>query len=101
MFLIPWTVVSFVAGDVRTGALLACIYVGTIVIRQIFEPRIVGKNLGLYPLATMIAMYAGYQALGVLGLLGGPVMLNILKVVLEADNAVEAPLPVTVTEGEN
>jgi hypothetical protein len=58
------------------------------VIRQIFEPRIVGKNLGLYPLATMIAMYAGYRMMGALGLLGGPVLLNIVKVVLEADRGV-------------
>ena len=85
LFLIPWSIISFVLGDVFTGIIMASVYVGTIVIRQIFEPRIVGKNLGLYPLATMVAMYAGYQTLGFLGLLGGPIMLNVLKVVLEAD----------------
>ena len=64
---------------------LMAVYVGTVLIRQIFEPRIVGANLGLYPLATMIAMFAGLQLFGVLGLLGGPILLNLLKVVLEAD----------------
>ena len=38
----------------------------------------------------MIAMYAGYRMLGFLGLLAGPVLLNILKVVLEADEAARA-----------
>lgn len=88
LFLIPWSILGFVFGDVPLGIFMACIYVGTVVVRQVFEPRIVGKNLGLYPLATMIAMYAGYQALGVLGLLGGPILLNVTKVVLEADKTV-------------
>ena len=70
------------------GALAACLYVGTVVIRQVLEPRIVGHNLGLYPLATMAAMYAGYRLLGFLGLLAGPVLLNVIVVVLEADDPV-------------
>ena len=90
LFLIPWSIVSFVLGDVQLGLIMALTYVGTIVVRQVFEPRIVGKNLGLYPLATMIAMFAGYRALGFIGLLGGPVMLNVIKVVLEADRVVNA-----------
>jgi sporulation integral membrane protein YtvI len=99
LFLISWSVLSFVMGDVHTGVLMAGIYIGTIVIRQLFEPRIVGKNLGLYPLATMIAMYAGYKAFGFLGLIGGPVMLNLLKVVLEADHYGEGRTPSSATKG--
>jgi len=86
LFLIPMTILSFVLGDVGMGVFAACIYVGTIIIRQVFEPRIVGKQLGLYPLATMIAMYAGYRMLGFLGLLGGPILLNLVKVVLAASH---------------
>ena len=93
LFLIPWSVVGFVVGDVRTGLIMACTYVGMVAIRQIVEPRVVGKNLGLYPLATMMAMYAGYQSLGVLGLLGGPVMLNVIKVVLAADKETDDSAP--------
>lgn len=85
LFLIPWSIVSLVLGNYGLGIFLALVYLGTIIIRQICEPRIVGANLGLYPLATMIAMFAGYQLFGFLGLLAGPVLLNLLKVVLEAD----------------
>ena len=85
LFLIPWSIAAFVAGNAGTGVLAACLYVGTVVIRQVLEPRIVGHNLGLYPLATMAAMYAGYRLLGFLGLLAGPVLLNVIVVVLEAD----------------
>ncbi len=92
LFFIPWSICGFIFGDISIGIFMACMYIGTIIIRQIFEPRIVGKNLGLYPLATMIAMYAGYRAFGVFGLLAGPVLLNILKVVLEADATAQEKL---------
>ena len=86
LFLIPWSLFELILGNYATGIFLAAVYVGTIVIRQISEPRIVGANLGLYPLATMVAIFAGYRLFGFLGLLGGPILLNLLKVVLEADD---------------
>ena len=102
------SILSFVLGDFALGIFAACVYVGTIIIRQVFEPRIVGKQLGLYPLATMIAMCAGYRMFGLLGLLGGPILLNLVKVVLAADRgsvpdptspAAEPPIP--TPEAEN
>ncbi|HNW86980.1 MAG TPA: sporulation integral membrane protein YtvI [Candidatus Limiplasma sp.] len=86
LFLIPWSILELILSHYPMGIFLALVYVGTIVIRQISEPRIVGANLGLYPLATMIAMFAGYQLMGFLGLLAGPILLNLIKVVLEADD---------------
>lgn len=86
LFLIPWALWGFVSGDMTTGVGMALLYLATIVVRQIFEPRIVGKNLGLYPLATMMAIFAGYQVMGFMGMLAGPVILNICRVVLEADH---------------
>lgn len=92
LFLIPWSVIGFVTGDTATGIGMALLYLAVVVARQIAEPRIVGKNLGLYPLATMMVMFAGLQITGnVLGLLLGPILLNLLKVVLRADSQAEEP----------
>ena len=92
LFLIPWSVIGFVTGDTTTGIGMALLYLAVVVVRQIAEPRIVGKNLGLYPLATMMVMFAGLQITGnVLGLLLGPILLNLLKVVLRADSGTEVP----------
>lgn len=87
-FLIPWSLLSFLSGQNGLGLLLLCLYAGAVIIRQVLEPRIVGRQLGLYPLATMLAMYAGYRLLGLAGLLAGPVMLNLSKAVLDADRVV-------------
>ena len=69
-------------------------YILTIVTRQIVEPRVVSVQLGLYPLVTMAAMYAGLRVMGFLGMLVGPVLVLILKAALSqpADPSVkEAP----------
>ena len=93
LFLIPWSLLSFIGGSTGMGVFMACAYVGVIVIRQIAEPRIVGRQLGLYPLLTMMAMYVGYRLTGFLGLLLGPVLLQVMKAVLEADAAAQSVSP--------
>lgn len=84
VFLIPWSLISFLFGNTARGVFLACSYLGVALVRQVLEPRIVGKNLGLYPLLTMAAMYAGYRAIGFFGLLLGPLVLNVIKASLAA-----------------
>ena len=83
LFLVPWSLLSFIGGNNATGILMAAAYMGTVVIRQVLEPRIVGRQLGLYPLVTMAAMYAGFRLFGVTGLIGGPVLMGILRAVLK------------------
>ena len=41
----------------------------------------------------MMAMYAGYRLTGFLGLLLGPVLLQVMKAVLEADAAAQSVSP--------
>ncbi len=82
LFLVPWSILSFIGGNSANGILMAAAYIGTVVIRQVLEPRIVGRQLGLHPLVTMAAMYAGFRLFGVLGLLGGPVLMSVLRAVL-------------------
>ena len=50
----------------------------TSAIRNTLEPKIVGKQIGLHPLATLVAMFVGLELLGLVGLVGFPVTLAIL-----------------------
>ncbi len=85
LFLNSWAIVSLIIGDYYTAIGLFVIYIITITVRQIIEPRIVGKQLGLYPLVTMLSMFIGYKSIGTLGLIAGPLVANICKVTLDAD----------------
>ena len=41
-------------------------------IREVMEPRIMGKKAGLSPLCGMITIYAGYKLFGISGVITGP-----------------------------
>lgn len=70
--LVPWSLVSFLRGDhVRAFALLG-IYGAATLIRTVLEPRLVGRHLGLDPLVTLFALYAGYKIAGLPGMLLAP-----------------------------
>ena len=86
LYLIPMSIIYFIMGDIATGIFMFLMYIGVIIIRQICEPKIVGINLGLYPLATMIAMFVGFSSIGFLGMLLGPVMLNLISVIIKIDS---------------
>jgi len=48
---------------------LVVLYVIITVVRQLLEPKVVSKQIGIHPIITLIAMYTGYKAIGILGML--------------------------------
>ena len=80
-----WAIIELLFADYTSALGLFVIYLTCVIVRQTIEPRVVGKQLGLYPLVTMMSMFAGFQMIGVLGLIAGPVVANICRVVLDAD----------------
>ncbi|MBR3196265.1 MAG: sporulation integral membrane protein YtvI [Clostridia bacterium] len=79
ILLIPWAIVDLVVGNIRTGLLLLVLYIIITVIRNIVEPRIVGENVDLPPIVTLLAMVVGMYLFGFLGLFGLPICLAIIK----------------------
>ena len=72
--LIPWGVWSFAVGRTPFGIGLLVLFAFHTVFRQIIEPKIVGKNLGVHPLLTLLFIYVGYSVFGIAGLLLVPVL---------------------------
>ena len=77
LFLLPWSVWGFLSGDTFLGWGMLLLYGAVVLVRQIVEPRIVGRSLGLHPLATMMSMFIGLQLTGFAGLLLGPLLLTL------------------------
>ncbi len=67
--LIPWGVISLCLGDYRLGVGLLILYGLCTLLRQLLEPRFVGRGLGLHPLVSLLSMYAGLRLFGVIGML--------------------------------
>lgn len=77
--LIPWGLIAFVQGNTVLGTGLLVLYGGAALLRTALEPRLLGKQIGMDPLLTLLAIYAGYRFFGVLGMLLFPLGAVLLK----------------------
>ena len=77
--MIPWAILSAINGDINLGIAIIVLLIIMSVVRQILEPKLVSKNIGIHPIFTLIAMYTGFKFIGVIGLLIGPIVLIIFK----------------------
>lgn len=77
--MIPWAILCAINGDLNLGIAIIILLVIMSVIRQLLEPKLVSKNIGIHPIFTLIAMYTGFKVIGVMGLLIGPIVLIIFK----------------------
>ena len=72
--LLPWALVSLLGGvPVRAVGLLG-IYVTALITRSALEPRLLGRQLGLDPLAALAALYIGYRLWGFGGMILAPIL---------------------------
>lgn len=76
--LIPWSMIALIMGNTKVGIGMLLLYIIITVVRQVIEPRIVGQQIGLHPLVTLILMYVGAQLMGILGLFILPIIATIL-----------------------
>lgn len=63
---IPWCIYTVLTGDYMRALFLLIIYVITQVVRQLIQPKLVGDEVGLKPLPTLLLIYIGYKLGGFL-----------------------------------
>ena len=81
----PWSVFMFLAGDNLMGIQLAILAIILLAIRRIVEPKVMGEQIGLSPLATLIAMFLGLKLLGIFGFILGPLVVIAFNSAKEAE----------------
>jgi len=82
--LIPWAIVNILMQNYPFAIKLIVLYGVILVVRQILEPKLIGRGLGLHPLIALMSMYVGLQLFGVGGLIIGPVLAIIVKALQKA-----------------
>ncbi len=73
----PWAAYVLLAGDTVLGIQLAVLAVILLAIRRTVEPKVMGEQIGLSPLATLISMFLGLKLLGIWGFILGPLLVII------------------------
>lgn len=80
----PWSIYMLIAGDVAMGTKLGLLAIVLLAIRRTVEPKVMGRHIGLSPLATLIAMYLGLQLIGLAGFILGPLLVIAFNSAKEA-----------------
>ena len=75
--LVPWAAVLFILGDIGTAGGIIALYAVITVIRNFAEPRIIGGQMGINPLFTLLAMFIGIKLFGIMGIFLLPVALIV------------------------
>ena len=83
--LIPWIAIDIVSGNYVQAIILAVGYVVMTIVRNIIEPKIVGEQVGIHPLLTLILMFVGLKLDGLVGMLALPVSAVVLVQLQKAD----------------
>jgi len=79
---IPVIIYYFVIENYVVSIGIAIVFIGLSILRQILETKLVSANVGISPLLTIVAIFVGIQAAGILGIiffLGLLVMHDILE----------------------
>ena len=77
--MLPWAVILAFNGDYTLSVCILVLWIVMSCVRQLIEPKIVSKQIGIHPIFTLIAMYTGFKFIGVMGMLVGPILLIVLK----------------------
>ena len=78
--MIPWIIIEGVQGNFSYAVSLGIIYGVVTVIRNIIEPKVVGDQLGINPIVSLVSIYLGFRLFGVLGMITFPMLTQILLV---------------------
>lgn len=73
--LLPWATIALVIGNIPMGLGVLILYIVITIIRNAVEPRLVGDQIGLHPLATLVAMILGLKLMNLPGMLLFPISL--------------------------
>ena len=71
--LLPWAALRLIQQDYALGFGVLALYIIIWLVRSILEPKLLGKELGLDPLLTLVCIYAGFRLWGLAGMLLAPI----------------------------
>mgnify|MGYP005796042001 FL=1 len=81
--MVPWAVVDLFMGNYFHAVQLMVIWGAIALFRRVGEPKFVGDQTGLSPIASLISIYIGWRLAGVLGMILGPtialIALNLIR----------------------
>lgn len=79
--LIPWAIFKIFDGNWYHAAILITAFAIATFLREVMEPKLFAKDIGLKPLLVLLSIYTGVKLFHTGGILLGPIALTILKAI--------------------
>lgn len=83
----PMALIQLISGNTFLSIGYLILYAVATLIRQVLQPKVLGTQIGLHPLVTLISIYVGLKAIGVSGMIIGPIIVVLLKAAFQIHNA--------------
>lgn len=77
--IIPWCIILYIINKKKIAIGLIILYLIILCIRNIIEPKLIGKQLGVHPFYILISMYIGSKLFGFIGILLCPLLIQFIK----------------------
>lgn len=77
--LIPWGIYEIIMGQRFVGIGLLILYIILYIVRSTLEPRVLGKQIGLNSLVTIVSMFVGFKIFGFIGFIIAPMIAIVVK----------------------
>jgi len=78
VFYLPWALICFLIQDSHSGWTILAFYIAYSLLRRLLDPKLLGDNLGMSPLLSLVGMFVGMRLGGVIGLILGPIAMVVL-----------------------
>ena len=76
--LVPWALSCFLLGSARRGLALLFVWGMSCLVRSFAQAKLLGDQIGLDPLASLVGVYVGWRCCGIWGMLLFPLLLVLL-----------------------
>ena len=85
--LVPWALFTLLFGFPPRAIVLLALHLCTLITRNTLEPKLISAQAGLPPVASLFAMYLGYCAFGVAGMILFPFFLLLVSQVAKVSES--------------
>jgi predicted PurR-regulated permease PerM len=83
MVMIPWAIIHLLLGNTTLAWQIGLLYIILAIVRQVAEPFITGKEIGIRPLYTFAATVICILLFGPIGAVLGAVVAVVIKAVFD------------------
>lgn len=84
LIFIPWIIFSVIVNKIGFAVSLLILYIVVLGTRQVLQAKIIGQNLNVDPMLTLISIYFGIEFLGWIGLFIGPLVVVIVRALIHS-----------------